>query len=1071
MIDPLGSTRFRIPVALFVLLRIQLAVSAAPVVSTAPVSALRPEASGSTGAGESSSPLLSGDGRVVVFSSGADNLVANDRNGALDVFVYDAQTQQLSLVSTNLAGTGSANARSVALDLSTNGQWLLFQTQATDLIPADTNRGDKLILKNLATGSATLISVNTQGAPSGNSAFNNSSLSPDGRFFVFDSPGTDLHPADTNGVSDVFVRDMVTGSNDLVSVRWDGLASGSGNSENPVMSGDGRWVAFQSIATNLAPNDTTTTMDVYIRDRQSNTTTLVSINRFGTGPGNGASSNPSISEDGRYVAFESAAILLTTNSASGIFLRDINAETTRYVSSQKDNGGGADRPVISPDGRFIAYESRTNLYCAEIASGAVFLLTTNHLGAGGGSGASFNPQFTPNGRHCVFMSFATNLTAQAMMAGPPRIFLRDMETGTISLISTNLNGMGSDLESLAPAISADGETIAFQSYDENLVEDDLNQASDVFLHRTTNGFTRLLSRRSTVLPAVTAVGRSGIGRSPVSADGRFVLFASTANLLTGEAIKSQENLFVRDLWIGSNQLVSASLTGGGSGNGFNFTPSLSGGGQWAVFQSTSSNLVAGDSNNVADIFVRDLEEGTNVLVSQAWTGGNANGFSVNPGVSSNGRFVVFQSAASNLTPLDTNSDMDVFVRDLVFQTNLAVSVHPLTGQCVGAQPSTVAVKETPYAPLISPDGSWVILWSAVNLTTNVASVGSPGLFAKHLPTGQVLALGIPTNGVVLAGNNTAAFSPGGRFVAFTTTNNLVGIFDLSAETNIYLLSDGKNPALSADGRWLAFEGRATNWAFASGNDVADVLVLDRQSGSVRLVSSNRLATASGNGASTTPLVSADGRFVIFQSKASDLVAADTNEQWDVFVHDLQTGSTFALFAPTGGSTGNRLSRNPVLGADGRTVVFESFASDVVSGDFNQARDVFVARLSAGDADSDGMDDDWEVANFGNLTRDGSGDADADGASDKAEFIAGTSPIDQLSVLRVITLTALADGSTTLLWSSVPGKTYRVEFKDDLASSTWSQLAGDVFAIGPTSSKSDPLPDPSGRRFYRVMVVN
>jgi hypothetical protein len=238
-----------------------------------------------------------------------------------------------------------------------------------------------------------------------------------------------------------------------------------------------------------------------------------------------------------------------------------------------------------------------------------------------------------------------------------------------------------------------------------------------------------------------------------------------------------------------------------------------------------------------------------------------------------------------------------------------------------------------------------------------------------------------------------------------------------------------------------------------------------------LVSSNHGGTASGNGPSTTPLLSADGRFLVFQSKANDLVNTDTNGQWDLFVRDLRTETTFVLFGATNGVTGNHLSRNPVLGSDGRTVVLESFASDVVGGDFNQSRDVFVVRLSTGDTDHDGLDDDWEVAHFGDLSRDGSGDADGDGASDKAEFQAGTSPTDQLSVLRVITLVALTDGATTLFWSSVPGKTYRVEFKDDPASPGWCSLQETVFATSSTSSTSDPFPNPAGRRFYRVLVVN
>ena len=524
---------FRILTTFFASALIGLCASAGPVVSVRPASAAHPGLIGNSATGESSSPLLSGDGRFVVFTSGADDLVTNDRNGALDVFVFDQQSQTLTLVSSNYAGTGSANGRSVALDLSASGEWLLFQSQASDSISSATNDAVKLLLKNLSAGSTTLVITSSQNGFAGNSIFNNASLSQDGRYVVFESSATDLHPADTNRIVDVFVRDVVAGSNFLISARLDGLAGGSGNSEKPVMSGDGRWIAFQSTSSNLATNDLTTTLDVFVRDRHNNTTALVSVNRFGTAAGNFASSNCCISADGRYVAFESAASNLTTNAVPGIYLRDLNDGITRFVSSQKDTGGTANRPVLSPDGRFVVYESQTNLYCMEITTGTVFLMTTNCFGPGGGSDLSFDPQFTPNGQHCMFLSFATNLTQDALTTGPSRVFVRNMETGSISLISTNLEG-----ESLAPAISDDGVTVAFQSYGENLVEGDLNSTSDVFLRQATNGVTMLLSRRSTAVPSVTPMGRSAVTVSSISADGRFVLFASTARHLPGDDTKS-----------------------------------------------------------------------------------------------------------------------------------------------------------------------------------------------------------------------------------------------------------------------------------------------------------------------------------------------------------------------------------------------------------------------------------------------------------------------------------------------------------------------------------------------------
>src|SRR6185369_8554002 len=117
----------------------------------------------------------------------------------------------------------------------------------------------------------------------------------------------------------------------------------------------------------------------------------------------------------------------------------------------------------------------------------------------------------------------------------------------------------------------------------------------------------------------------------------------------------------------------------------------------------------------------------------------------------------------------------------------------------------------------------------------------------------------------------------------------------------------------------------------------------------------------------------------------------------------------------------------LLAADGRTVVFQSFANDLIAGDFNDRRDIFVLRLGGADSDGDGLDDDWEMTYFGDLSRDGTGDFDHDGQSDREEFLAGTNPTNDASLLRVLTLTGLGGGNTRLLWSAVPGRTYRAQF--------------------------------------------
>jgi hypothetical protein len=197
---------------------------------------------------------------------------------------------------------------------------------------------------------------------------------------------------------------------------------------------------------------------------------------------------------------------------------------------------------------------------------------------------------------------------------------------------------------------------------------------------------------------------------------------------------------------------------------------------------------------------------------------------------------------------------------------------------------------------------------------------------------------------------------------------------------------------------------------------------------------------------------------------------DTNGVSDIFVRDRLLGTTMLVSLNLEGVSGNGPSTKPALAADGRTVIFQSFASDLVPGDYNDSRDVFVLRLGGVDSDGDGMDDDWEMAYFGTLSRDGTGDFDGDGQTDLQEFLAGTDPTNSGSVLRVLTLNLLGGGGTKVIWSAAPGKTYRVQFKDDIADSVWRDLGVTVTASATTMSAIDPAGSGGIQRFYRVVFT-
>lgn len=219
--------------------------------------------------------------------------------------------------------------------------------------------------------------------------------------------------------------------------------------------------------------------------------------------------------------------------------------------------------------------------------------------------------------------------------------------------------------------------------------------------------------------------------------------------------------------------------------------------------------------------------------------------------------------------------------------------------------------------------------------------------------------------------------------------------------------------------------------------------------------------------SSSPLVSSAGRYIVFASRATNVVVGDTNGATDVFAHDRTLHSTFRLRRNGSGSPRKGASTRPVLAPDGRTILFTSFADNLSPGDFNNRPDVFAIRLGGPDTDADGIDDEWELAYFGNLDRNGSGDADRDGASDIDEYRAGTSPVDEDSIFRVLSTTFTAGDSVQNVWNSEAGHRYRVQSKSNIDQLFWTDLDAPVTATGLTAFYIDRAVAGSSRRFHRV----
>jgi len=305
-------------------------------------------------------PAISGDGRFVVFQSVSNDLVAEDTNGTMDIFVHDRNTGQTTRVSVSSDGT-QGNWHSEYPDISADGRYIAFRSSSTNLVDEDTNDKIDVFVHDRQTGETTRVSVKSDGTQMNSLPEYWPSISDDGRFVTFYTSATNLVLEDTDTHFDIYVHDRQTALISLVSVSADG-EKGNQNSGEPAISGDGRYVVFHSVANNLVANDTNGCMDVFLRDRQSAATTRISVDSNGV-PANDRSGYPSISADGRYIAFTSFATNLTetnTNGLENIYLHDRQTGVTELVSVNSNGTPLPEKsqdPAISADGKVVAFES------------------------------------------------------------------------------------------------------------------------------------------------------------------------------------------------------------------------------------------------------------------------------------------------------------------------------------------------------------------------------------------------------------------------------------------------------------------------------------------------------------------------------------------------------------------------------------------------------------------------------------------------------------------------------------------------------------------------------------------
>jgi Tol biopolymer transport system component len=912
---------------------------------------------------------ISADGRYLVFISTATNLVPGQDESrsagepTRDVFLHDLVTGTTVLVRPPAATPGLVPEFSTAAALSADGRYVAFLRAGLE--PTEHFRSAGLFLYDRVSGSASVVA-----SPSPEQSdvfFSSPVLSANGRYVAFVSNAQDLFPGQQDEFEtsmNVFLYDRVEKKFRLVShVSGSASTAGEGRSSDPVISADGRYVAFLSTS-DLVPGQIQTE-NIFLYDRTTDALTLI-------GPG----TPPVMSSDGRYLAFFTGL---------GLSLYDRVSQTTTRV------GGGlpvfssfSHQFAISADGRFVAFvssddhlvpgqegDTQDGLFLYDRVSRTITLVSRRNNSPTRSGGTTATPTISGDGRYIAFASGDPGMVpGQIDVNGSSDIFLFDRNSGKVALVSTASDSSftTADAASYAPVLSANGARLVFLSQASNLVPGlkDLNQGVDVFSYETASKEKSAVSARVPEMPSLSSGGRS-FARS-LSADGRYVAFESDSTfLISGQVDTNGEtDVFLYDRIAKTTVLVSRSAgSATRTSNGHSVHPVLSGDGRYIVFASNATDLVAGASHTGQsyDVFLHDRSTGRTTLVGRSNGSSppeSANEF-ITFQISSDGRYVVFTSDAADVVPGQQEHDpngfwtLDVFLHDRVTGSTLLVSRSNAGPLVTGNSASG--------SPVISADGRYVAFGSGATdlIAGQIDEFATRDLFLfDRVTASMALVSHVQGSPLTAAGSvfRVPSMSSDGQFLLFsgdiedlspgsTTEGPGVFLYDRLQRANKLIAPWNVSTPfqISADGRYAAFLG----FPGLTPGVTADFFLYDRISGTF---------TSVGQGPSghvESLAISADGRYVAFASDGRSLVAGQTSpplEEGDnMFLFD-RISRTMTLLSSSRRAprTGLGRSENPLISASGQQVAFTSSAA-LVEDDFNLLPDAYLFDLASGSSNT------------------------------------------------------------------------------------------------------------------------
>ncbi|MBN1374198.1 PD40 domain-containing protein [Candidatus Dojkabacteria bacterium] len=718
----------------------------------------------------------------------------------------------------------------------------------------------------------------------------NPEISGNGRYIVFQSDSSSL-PGSMGSWEDVFVRDMVTGTISLVSNTISDRTGGEyyGFAGSPSISYDGSRIAFSSSYPDHVEGDENYHVDVFVKEMGTGVISRVSVHADGSENEHDADV-PFISANGRYVAFEGYGLTdEVSNYYSNVFVRDLDEGTTVLVSREMSGAEcsvGSHGASLSSDGRYVVFTSQcalfvpsdsngqTDVFMKDLVTGTFTRLSTDSSG-GEISTETYSAVISANAQYVVFMSPSSEYVP-GDANGTYDIFRKDISTGAVLRMSISTEGVDSDDMSSNPAISADGQYIVFDSMATNLILNNLYPGkTDVYIRDVQSSTTSVIGY-STTEPDGDVMGNS------LSSDGRYLAFWSDATNFVNDDINYCSDIFVKDMINETYTLVSTSSSGEQGDNDSSSPPKISGNGRYVVFSSEATNFVDIDTNNFADVFIKDLETSTIEMVSVSSSGTQSDSSSYGLDISDDGRYVIFRSDATTLVDNDTNGLTDLFLRDRVSGTTTRVNVSPLGEQ---------SDAEVMYSS-ISGDGNFIVFSSAATNIVDDDFNGNSDVFLHNRVTGETQRISFDENGLEFEfGAYTVQISYDGRYVAF-------GAYHVEWNSHVYLRDTLTDLTTIVS---VNSEGEGSN---GTSNDFTD---FDRA-------------------------ISNDGRYIIFSSDADNLVPGFINTwgERNLYIRDVVSSETYLVSRASVGNTINGWTDSASISANGNYIAFVSNATNLTN---------------------------------------------------------------------------------------------------------------------------------------------